>query len=583
MIRTIFSDFPTYKSMSFVSGLNIVLADKSPGATEKQSRNGAGKSSLLETIHFVLGGKAKPTSIFRNETLLDYSFSLELDLYGKIVSATRSGDTPAKIFVSGDVSKWPIALKKSENAGEWQISNENWRLLLGNAFFNLPVGDTPKYSPRFRSLFAYFARSQSSGGFADPLYQASMQQLFDRQVAISALLNLDVSIPRDLQGVRDKEKLISALKKAAKGGALTNFINSAATIRTELAIARATAQRLLESLNAFRVVDEYAEYETEATRLTREISRLNNENTTDLELIEHLKETMNAEVPASVENVERIYKRAGILLPDLVQKRYEDVQAFHTQVIENRKQHLSVEKESAEVRISERSTERKELDIRRQKVMGILSSGGALEHYNLLRADAAQSEANVAVLSTQLEAAETLESTKAELDSDRTRLLAALQADYRERADFIAEAVIAFQDISRALYETGGKLTITPTKNGPEIGMEIPSDSSVGINNMKIFCFDLMMMDLNAKRGIGPGFLIHDSHLFDGVDERQVAKALELGAAHAKEHGYQYIITMNSDAIPSEGFSADFNILEYVNKVRLTDAEESGGLFGVRF
>jgi len=90
-------------------------------------------------------------------------------------------------------------------------------------------------------------------------------------------------------------------------------------------------------------------------------------------------------------------------------------------------------------------------------------------------------------------------------------------------------------------------------------------------------------MDLNSRRGIGPGFLVHDSHLFDGVDERQVAKALELGAMHAKEHGYQYIITMNSDAIPGEGFSADFNIMEYVNKVRLTDAQETGGLFGVRF
>jgi len=583
MIRTIFSDFPTYKSMSFESGLNIVLADKSHGATEKQSRNGAGKSSLLETIHFVLGGNAKPASIFRNDTLREFNFSMELDLYGERVSATRSGDAPSKIFVAGDVSKWPIAPKKSKNEGEWQISNENWRLLLGNAFFNLPVGDTPKYSPTFRSLFAYFARSQSSGGFTDPLYQAGMQQLFDRQVAISALLNLNVAIPRDLQGVRDKEKLIGELKKAAKGGALTNFINTAAAIRTELAIARATAQRLLESLNAFRVVDEYAEYEIEATRLTKEISRLNNENTTDLELIEHLVETMNAEVPASVENVERIYKRAGILLPELVQQRYEDVQTFHNQVIENRKQHLSAEKESAEERISQRSTEREELDIRRQKVMAILSSGGALEHYNSLRADAAQSEANVVLLTNQLEAAEALESTKAELEADRTRLLAALQADYSERADFIAEAVIAFQDISRALYETGGKLTITPTKNGPEIGIEIPSDSSVGISNMKIFCFDLMMMDLNSRRGIGPGFLVHDSHLFDGVDERQVAKALELGAMHAKEHGYQYIITMNSDAIPGEGFSADFNIMEYVNKVRLTDAQETGGLFGVRF
>ena len=42
--------------------------------------------------------------------------------------------------------------------------------------------------------------------------------------------------------------------------------------------------------------------------------------------------------------------------------------------------------------------------------------------------------------------------------------------------------------------------------------------------NTIIFCFDLMLADLATRRGLSPGFLIHDSHLFDGVDERQVAK-----------------------------------------------------------
>ena len=47
---------------------------------------------------------------------------------------------------------------------------------------------------------------------------------------------------------------------------------------------------------------------------------------------------------------------------------------------------------------------------------------------------------------------------------------------------------------------------------------------------MQIFCFDMMLMKLCAERGIGPGFLIHDSHLFDGVNERQVAKDIQIGA-----------------------------------------------------
>jgi uncharacterized protein YydD (DUF2326 family) len=99
---------------------------------------------------------------------------------------------------------------------------------------------------------------------------------------------------------------------------------------------------------------------------------------------------------------------------------------------------------------------------------------------------------------------------------------------------------------------------------------------------MQIFCFDLMMMTLCSERGIGPGFLIHDSHLFDGVDSRQVGKALELGARSAEALGFQYIVTMNSDALPAE-LPEGFSPSDYVLPVAMTDAGQDGGLFGIRF
>lgn len=51
------------------------------------------------------------------------------------------------------------------------------------------------------------------------------------------------------------------------------------------------------------------------------------------------------------------------------------------------------------------------------------------------------------------------------------------------------------------------------------------------------------------------GFLVHDSHLFDAMDERQIANAIEVGARLSQQHGFQYIITMNSDRIPYHDFS----------------------------
>ena len=89
-------------------------------------------------------------------------------------------------------------------------------------------------------------------------------------------------------------------------------------------------------------------------------------------------------------------------------------------------------------------------------------------------------------------------------------------------------------------------------------------------------------MTLCQKRGIGPSVLVHDSHIFDGVDERQIAMALSLGARLAEEHDFQYKVTMNSDSI-SPSLSDGLDFWEHVNPVRLTDATTDGGLFGLRF
>ena len=179
--------------------------------------------------------------------------------------------------------------------------------------------------------------------------------------------------------------------------------------------------------------------------------------------------------------------------------------------------------------------------------------------------------------------AEQIESTKAELDIERARLLKTLQDDHHERESIIEEAILVFEDLSNALYEKAGSLTVSATPNGPQVDIRIDAQRSKGITNMQIFCFDLMLAELTARRGMGPGFLVHDSHLFDGVDERQVAKALQLGADHAEAVGFQYIVTMNSDALPKDGFRADFDVGAYVLAAKLTDATESGGLFGIRF
>lgn len=90
-----------------------------------------------------------------------------------------------------------------------------------------------------------------------------------------------------------------------------------------------------------------------------------------------------------------------------------------------------------------------------------------------------------------------------------------------------------------------------------------------------------MSLTADAKRG--PRFLIHDSHLFDGVDERQVSKALQLGKATADRIGGQYLVTMNSDIFDRLPLPPTFDRAAITVPARLSDDGETGGLFGFRF
>jgi uncharacterized protein YydD (DUF2326 family) len=498
---------------------------------------------------------------------------MTFDLGGQSVTIERSGKQKAKINVAG-----PDFLK-----GKTHLSNSEWVELLGEKMFGLhalPDGDGR--APTFRSLFAYFVRRQLSGAFNTPEKQSTMQQTVDYQVALLFLLGLDWKIASDWQKVRDREKTLAELKKAAGAGAFGSIIGKASDLRTQVTVAEAALKEMQAHLADFRVLPEYAQMEAAADALTRRINELSNGNVIDIAAIRDLTLAMASEAPPPLDKLERIYAEAGVILPGLAVKRYDEVRSFHESVVRNRRDYLAEELEAAKLRVEQREQEKQDLVSRRAEVMNVLKTHGALDQFSKLQAAAARKEAEVEALRQRFEAAEQLEGTKNELEIERNRLTLRLRRDFVEQKDRLSEAILAFEETSKRLYESAGSMTVEETSNGPVFQFPMQGSRSKGIKNMQIFCFDMMLLRLCAKRGIGPGFLVHDSHLFDGVDGRQVVSALKVGAETANELGFQYIVTMNEDDAFKEQIEG-FDLKDYVLPVVLTDAREDGGLFGFRF
>ena len=388
MIQRVSSSLPSFKSLEFTSGLNVLIAKKESGASDRQTRNRAGKTSLIEIVHFLLGANVEQDSIFRSDTLLNESFSMEFDLGKRRVQVERSGSRKSKIKFTS---------LSSTNSTQ-NLPNVEWVKNIGQTMFKLhEISDGERRVPRFRSLFSYFVRRH--GGFNNPEKHVTMQQAGDYQVALLFMLGLDWRIASDWQDVREQEKTIKELRKAAGSGTFSSIVGKASELRTELAVSTDRLVGLQSRLAEFRVLPQYAELELEADQLTRSMNDLSNSNVIDVGTIRELERALQNEAAPPLDELQKLYAEAGLALPDVAIERYENVRRFHESVIRNRRDYLTGELDSARQRVAVIGPERLRLDERRAAVMRVLRSHGALSHFSQLQAEAARLEATVESLS----------------------------------------------------------------------------------------------------------------------------------------------------------------------------------------
>ncbi len=580
MIHEMSSSLPSFKTLRFGAGLNVVLAEKSEGATDRQTRNSSGKTSLISIVHFLLGANCPAASIFKYESLLEQSFSLTFDLSNQRMTTRRSGSDPNKIYVDANLSEWPEQPTVDSLTGDSWFTNKKWTAALAVSMFD--VNESSKYSPSFRAMFPYFARVEPEGGFQHAEMYYSTQQPWNIQVNLSHLLGLDWKPSQALQELKDQEKTLKLLKRNSSQGVLGNLVGKAGELRTKLALAEKDLKRLEKELSEFQVLPEYRDLEKEASTIAIRQSDLANANTLDRQRIKAIEQQLQAEQPVQADDVMSMYEEASVILPDLVRKRIEDVQVFHDRVIKNRLLHLQREIQDAEQRIVIREAEAQGLDSRRREIMKVLSSHGAIDQMIKLEEERSRLFSFADELKKRLEVTKKLESTKTELTIERAQVKQRISIDHAEHDEVLRDAILIFEELSREISDHEGSLEVDVSDNGPTFRIKVEGGRSVGIRNMQIFCFDMMLSIIWAKRNLGPGFLIHDSHLFDGMDSRQVAKAIEIGEAKSREHNFQYIITMNSDQVPRNEFKSEFEFDRFVNPVQLSDKNETGGLFGMR-
>jgi uncharacterized protein YydD (DUF2326 family) len=394
----------------------------------------------------------------------------------------------------------PGLVTKTEKAtGRIYVSNENWKAYLGRKMFSLPEiardsDDEQSGTLSFRSLIAYFARRREAGAFFKPVQQAQMQQRSDWQTNLSYILGLDWEIPLEFQNVRDKEKNLDELKKASQAGALGEVIGTVAVLRPQVTIAEATAQKLREQLSNFEVLDSYKDLSDRAARARTDMQALGREAVSLKESLQHLLSALSVELPPERSDLQQMYEAAGVELPEIALRRFDEVNRFYSSVVENRRSHLQAQITQIESEIARGELRMGSLDVERRDIMTTLQGRGALDDFVRLQGNLATLDAQAAALRERFKAAVALEGQSTQLDIDRSNLKRRLQKDFHDRQLILDRAILIIAETIAELYDgRTGRFVVEATENGPEFNISIEGDRGGGISSMEIFCFDLTL------------------------------------------------------------------------------------------
>jgi len=582
MLYSLSSDHLAFKALEFRGGLNIILADRMVEDQQRQSperrtRNGAGKSSILDLIHFMLAGK--PEGALTSEALTDWCFDLVLQVDDSRIDVRR-GLRDSRVIIFKKIHPG------FTNSEETVLSNTAWGNYLGRAWFHLNPERLPG-AASFRQLFAYFARRRRDGAYDHPVRTFRAQANAVNETNLALLFGLDAEVVRRLHQSKSALKQIEAAQKALRDidkslPAGTRRVDLEAELSAQIAAATLARDHLKARIEAFNVLPAFRELEGELASLNEQARDLSDEDILDQEAIDANQRALELEDSLETPQLDRLFSEARIVFPDAVKRRYEEVLRFHRRLVENRQAHLQREIATAQRRITDRRPHREQLEERRRQITTALRSSGPGDELLRLRDELSEREGAIRGLEARLAEARKLEEQGEARRLEVDEAVRALRQDRRERASLVDSASRTFSQISERLYETPGQLAISATEDGLRFLPTMPSSQSAGVMSMEIFCFDLTIASLCKSRGLGPGFLMHDSHLFEPVDGRQFARALRIGATFAEKTGIQYIVTLNSDELARAQTEGDEDFSQFLLDTKLSDTPE-GGLFGIRF
>jgi uncharacterized protein YydD (DUF2326 family) len=586
MITAVRANRASFKAIEIAPGFNLLLAEQTDrGASgepeRKRSTNGSGKTLLLLICHFCLGSRSVAAEICVPE-LAGWEFTVDVEIDGGTYEATRSVEDPANVRVVGDLSDWgPLAREVIEPETSL-LDAETWARALGTRLYRLDPKEVSKSRPTFGGLFRYAIR-HDEGAFGDLFRSFGYQKTIDRDVANAVFLGMD------WHTFRDARRLLTRKKEVKKARGVRREIDAGENsdapevgqLEEELATVDAGLARQSHRLEGFRVHPDYREIEEWVSALSGEIRERSARSVSLRESLSGYRRAIEEDGWAVSEEVRRVYAEASLEFPSHVTRRLEEAEDFGRRLVRNRREYLGQEVERLEEEIAGLDAEVERLD--RERAVAVRSIDGAGPASDLGRIQRRQEQLSErrGALRERIDRLGDYERELAELDAELSRNALLSAQSFAQAGGTYPRVTQLFAEFTARLFESPGRLELGVGRDGT-LGLRgrAPRKKSQGVAELLVFSYDLALAVAGVERGFGPRLLFHDSRIFDGVDQRQKAAAIELAIEQSEAHDFRYLLCINEGDVPWEYLDSE-ELRGYLRR-RLTD-QGDGGLLGIRF
>ncbi|GAB6482693.1 DUF2326 domain-containing protein [Bacillus cereus] len=561
------SNMNSFHTIEFKDGLNLIVGQQADpnNKNKRNTYNGVGKSLTIYLIHFCLG--ANKIKMFE-EKLPGWEFSLEFQIDNEIFVSRRQTSKQNEIYLNNE--KHTLAKFRKELLSKVFSMDQNIKNLTFNTLF-------PRFIRRDRECYTQY----------DTFIRN--EQDYSKLLNNAYLLGLDIEYAVEKKGIRDSYKKTGELTKGLEQDpVIKEHFNNKEDAEIEILDLEEEIKALEREVQEFKVAKNYHEIEKDADELQYKIKKISNQRVLVNNSIRNIEKSLEIKPDISSEKVLNLYSEAEIQIPQIIAKKVEEVVNFHEALLSNRKKRLfnEMKKKKTDLKALEGQIEEfgKELD----QHLAYLHTHRALDEYVAVNKKLTDLKIKRDRLQEYQEILKTYKKKLRDFQVDFAQQTEETDTYLENIKDLLEQIMTTFRDLSKEFYDKPGGIKIQNNDGENTIRFDIiakiQDDSSDGVNEVKIFCFDMTLLLLQQNHKMK--FLFHDSRLFSNMDPRQRYTLFKLAYNKTKEHNYQYIASVNEDTLIS--IKEIMNPEEYTEiieknvRLRLTDESEESKLLGIQ-